>query len=336
MSSIFRRTVLRKLQKCRPCQTLVHYRSSLLKSDFDSFLILKNNGILQLMEERIRTINIKDKNYPKSLKKIPDSPNVLYTKGKIIPNEKCFAIVGTRRYSEYGKQITLEIAGDLAQSGLTIVSGLAPGIDSFAHQATIERKGRTIAVLGTGIDEKSIYPQSNLKLAREIIKQGGVLISEYPPGTHGSKITFPQRNRIISGLSLGTLVVEAKKKSGALITANYAQLQKRNVFAVPGSIYSLNSQGPHLLIKQGAKLVEDANDILQDLNLSFKKEIKALKGETKEENLILEALKEKSLNIDKIIEKTKLNPAQVSSTLTIMEIKGMVKNLGGSEYALRR
>jgi len=297
----------------------------------------------------IKTININDENYPKLLKEIKDAPEVIYYRGKILPsalgqnfdvgkNENCLAIVGTRMYSSYGKQIALEIAEDLAEAGLTIVSGLAPGIDTFAHQAVVENKKRTIAVLGTGLDEESIYPKSNLKLAQKILENGGCLISEYPPGTPGSKFTFPTRNRIISGLSLGVLVVEAKQKSGALITAHHAFYQNRKVFAVPGPIHSSNSKGCHFLIKQGAKLVENANDILKELNLPLPTPGigYSVTGETPEENLILIALKEEALDIDKIIEKTKLSAAKVASTLAILEIKGKVRNLGGNIYALSR
>jgi DNA processing protein len=287
------------------------------------------------MEEEIRTISLQDNEYPKLLKKIPNSPKVLYCLGEIKSDENCFAIVGTRRFSPYGKEVALEIAGDLAEAGLTIVSGLAPGIDTFSHQAVIERKRRTIAVLGTGIDEKSIYPQSNLKLAQKILETGGCLISEYPPGTPGSQFTFPQRNRIISGLSLGILVVEAKEKSGALITAEWAKKQGRKIFAIPGPIHSSNSKGCHYLIKQGAKLVENANDILKELNLPCSSPgDEQIRGETVEENLILETLKEESLYIDKIIEKTKLSAAEVASTLAILEIKNKIRNLGGNIYAL--
>ncbi len=285
--------------------------------------------------EQIKEISIEDKNYPKLLKEIKNSPKVLYCKGEILPKENCFAIVGTRRYSSYGKQVALEIAGDLAEAGLIIVSGLAPGIDTFCHQAVTERKKRTIAVLGTGIDERSIYPKSNIKLARRILETGGCLISEYPSGTSGTQFTFPQRNRIISGLSLGILVIEAKQKSGALITAEWARKQKRKIFAVPGSVYSSNSKGCHFLIKQGAKLVENANDILKELNLPcLMSEIEKLAGETPEENLILNALKEGALYIDKIIEKTKLSTAAVASTLAILEIKGKVRNLRANIYAI--
>jgi len=289
------------------------------------------------MTNEIRTTNIQDENYPKLLKGIKNAPEVIYYRGEMKSDENCFAVVGTRRFSPYGKQVALEMAGDLAEAGLIIVSGLAPGIDTFAHTATVERRKRTIAVLGTGVDEKSIYPQSNLKLAQKILETGGALISEYPPDQRGTQFTFPQRNRIISGLSLGILVVEAKQKSGALITAHYAFEQNRKVFAIPGPIHSLNSKGCHYLIKRGAKLVESANDILKDLNLPAGRQVyqKGIIGETEEENLILNVLKEEVLDIDKIIEKTKLSAAKVASTLAILEIKGKVRDLGGNIYALK-
>lgn len=284
--------------------------------------------------DEIKTVDIKDKDYPNLLRKIKNPPRVLYVKGKMLPNEPCFAIVGTRRFSSYGKQAALEIAVDLSEAGLTIVSGLAPGIDTFAHLSVIEGNGRTIAVLGTGIDKKSIYPQLNLKLSEKIIDTNGALVSEYMPGTRGTKFTFPQRNRIIAGLSIGILVIEAKEKSGALITADYALSQNRKLFAIPGSIYSSNSRGPNNLIKNGAKLVENANDILKELNLPLANKVGKITGETEEENLILEALKEESLYIDKIIERTKLQAPVVSGILTILEIKRKIKNLGGGIYAI--
>ena len=286
--------------------------------------------------EEIKEISIKDGNYPKLLKETKKAPKVLYFKGKLSPEENCFAVVGTRRCSPYGKELAWEIAGNLAEAGLTIVSGLAPGIDTVSHSAALEKKRRTIAVLGTGLDEKSIYPQSNLKLAEEILEAGGALVSEYPPGTSGTHFTFPQRNRIVSGLSLGVLVIEAKEKSGALITADWARKQKRLVFALPGSVRSLNSRGCHYLIKQGAKLVENANDILKELNLNLP--IYGInrfdKSDNKEEALILNILKEGSLDVDKIIERTKLPAPKVASLLTVLEVKGTVRNLGGNIYAI--
>lgn len=296
--------------------------------------------------EEINSITIEDKNYPESLKKIKDPPKALYLKGRLEPEESRFAMVGARLCSAYGKQTALEIAGKLAEAGLTIVSGLAPGIDTFVHEAVLERirlrppgfGGRAIAVLGTGLDKKSIYPQSNLKLAERILETGGCLISEYPPGTQGARFTFPRRNRIISGLSIGMLVIEAKEKSGALITAGFAREQKRKVFAVPGSIYSLNSKGCNGLIKTGAKLVESADDILEELNLSRSSGGKGnhLTGENAEENLILEALREGPSYIDKIIGETKLSAAETAGSLAVLEIKGKVRNLGGNVFALKR
>ena len=240
----------------------------------------------------IKTINIKDKKYPESLKKIPNPPEILYLMGEIFPEENCFAVVGTRLCSAYGKQIAL--------------------------------------------DEKSIYPKENIGLSKKILETGGCLVSEYPPGKGGSKITFPQRNRIISGLSLGVLVVEAKYKSGSLITANFAKKQGKKIFAVPGQIHSLNSQGPHNLIKQGAKLVDSANDILKSLNLKCLTSDFKQGGGTEEEQLIISALKEEALFIEKIIEKTKLPASTTARTLAIMEIKGTIRNLGGNTYALTR
>jgi DNA processing protein len=257
----------------------------------------------------IKTIDINNKDYPKLLRKIKNPPNVLYYQGKILSDEKCFAVVGTRRCSLYGKQAALEITGDLAEAGLTIVSGLAPGIDAFAHKATVERGRRTIAVLGTGLDEKSLYPKENISLARKIVESGGLLLSEYPPGTRASRFTFPQRNRLISGLSLAILVVEAKEKSGSLITANWAFSQKRKVFAVPGPIHSLNSRGTNFLIKQGAKLTEKADDILKELKLpESTASSKPPRSGSKEENIILEILNEKTLHIDEVIKRQNCRP----------------------------
>lgn len=292
--------------------------------------------------DEIKTISIEDENYPKRLKEIKNAPAVLYYRGKIIAEEPCFGIVGTRMCSPYGKQAALNIAGDLSEAGLTIVSGFAQGIDTAAHSEVLEKGKRTIAVLGTGLDEKSIYPKSNLKLVEKVLENNGLLISEYPSGTSGSKFSFPNRNRIISGLSLGILVIEAKQRSGALITAEWARKQGRKVFALPGSIYSQNSKGCNLLIKQGAKLAENAQDILKKLNpellmfdinshISFRPEIK---GENEAEKLVLVALSQQALYIDKIIERTELSPAKTASTLSNLEIQGKVKNLGGNIYAI--
>jgi DNA processing protein len=286
--------------------------------------------------QEIKSIKIDDESYPEELKKIIDAPKVLYYRGVLpSPEEKCFAIVGTRRCSPYGQQVALKISGELADAGLTIVSGLAPGIDTFSHRAVVEKRKRTIAVLGTGLDEKSIYPQINLDLSRKIVEFGGCLISELPEGTSGSKFSFPRRNRIISGLSSAVLVVEAKEKSGSLITADYATKQNKKLFAVPGPIYSLNSAGPNKLIKNGAKLITDAKDILDELGLqsaAFSQD--KISAESLEEKLIMEALKDEPLHVDKIIEKTKLEASLVATNLALMEISGKIKSLRANIYSL--
>jgi len=245
------------------------------------------------------------------------------------------AIVGTRRYSQYGKQVALEFAGKLAELGITIVSGLAKGIDTFAHQAALENRGRTIAVLGSGLDKKSFYPSCNYHLA-EKISQYGAVISEYPPGTRGTQFTFPQRNRIISGLSLGVIIIEAPEKSGALITASLALEQNREVFAVPGSIYEKNSRGTNNLIKLGAKPVTCIEDILEELNLLplLKENKKEIKPETKEEEILFHLLSHQPTHIDEIILKSGLSASVVNATLMMMELKKMVRNLGKGNYIL--
>jgi len=222
-----------------------------------------------LAKEEIDLITILDKNYPKLLKEIYAPPALLYVRGKFEPNDEfSLGIVGTRKLSPYGKQITPLITADLAQTGLTIISGLAKGIDTLAHQAVLDVNGRTIAVLGSGLDKSSIYPFVNRQLAEEISQQGAV-ISEFPFGTKPLAQHFPQRNRIISGLSLGILVIEAAEKSGSLITARNALEQNRDVFAIPGPILSQSSLGPNNLIKMGAKLVSQANDIIEELDLAL-------------------------------------------------------------------
>jgi len=287
----------------------------------------------------IGVMTILDENYPKLLKEIYDPPAIIYVRGQIIPeDEKALAIVGTRIPSPYGQQVASHLAGQIAQAGLTIVSGLARGIDTLAHLAALQNNKRTIAVVGSGIDEPSIYPPSNRKLAQQISENGAV-ISEYPLGSPALKHHFHARNRIISGLSLGALVIEAKEKSGALITAKHSLEQNREVFAVPGSIYSLYSAGPNNLIKMGAKLVCDTNDILEELNLkNLAEQIQAREiiPDNEEEAKILEILGDEPAHIDKIVEQTKMDTASVNATIVLMEMKGKIKNLGGMNYVLAR
>jgi DNA processing protein len=290
------------------------------------------------MSSPSRKITINDKDYPSHLKEIHNPPKQLYIKGEIKNQDKvAIAIVGTRKYSAYGKQVTLDITSKLAKLGITIVSGLARGIDTFAHKAALEAGGRTIAVLGSGMDQKSFSPSCNYALGEEIVKNGAV-VTEYPEGTIGAIYTFPERNRIVSGLSLGVLVVEAPEKSGALITANLALEQNKEVFAIPGNIYDENSQGTHKLIKQGAKLVACVEDILEELNLthllSEPPKIKT-KPENKEEEIILSILSLQPTHIDDVVKISKLPTSAVNSTLTILEIKGTIRNLGKNNYILK-
>lgn len=276
--------------------------------------------------------------YPSLLKQIPDPPFILYVKGslKAIKN-KSIAVVGTRSFSNYGKEVTPYLTRKIAHQGFTVVSGLAKGIDTFAHKTCVEEGTPTVAVMATGLEK--VYPRSNSKLAKKIIKSGGAIVTENPVGTSIKRYLFPLRNRIISGLSLGTLVVEAAEKSGALITANQALEQNREVFAVPGGIFSTPSKGTNNLIKKGAKPVTDVGDILEELDLEKyigEGQEKKIVPADKNQERILEALQQGGLHIDKIIKKTGLDSQVVSSTLTTMAIKDKVKELGGGVYGLKR
>ncbi len=282
-------------------------------------------------------IRINDEQYPPRLREIPQPPQVLYIRGHIPSNRPMVAVVGTRRSTPYGKRVTEQIVKGLVRADVVIVSGMAIGIDSEAHKAALEAGGETVAVVGSGIDESVLYPASNKGLAREIEKHGAV-ISEFDPYAKSETFYFPQRNRVISGLSLGVLVIEAKEKSGALITANFALDQNREVFAVPGSIFWETSAGPNNLIKQGAKAVTCAEDVLQELNIPIpNEESKVPVAKNSLEQKILYVLLDKkgeSIHIDSIVEKTKLSASEVSSTLTEMELDEKVKNLGGDYYVL--
>lgn len=292
----------------------------------------------KLEKEKIQVITIADENYPKFLKEIWNPPALLYYKGDLPKKEEfTLGVVGTRRISPYGKQITPALVRDLVMNGFTIVSGLALGIDALAHKTAVESGGKTIAVLGSGIDAESVYPVQNRYLAAQIIDSGGAVISEYPVGSLALPTNFPHRNRVISGLSLGTLVIEAAEESGALITTRYALDQNREVFAVPGSIFSPTSVGPNNLIKMGAKAVTSVNDILETLNLAQAADFiqnKKIIPASPEEEKILNHLSLEPTHVDKIIATCGLDAAKVGAILTLMEMKGMVKNLGGMNYVL--
>ena len=218
---------------------------------------------IYMKQNNIELIHIYDKYYPEKLKTIYDKPIVLYIKGnKSILNEFSLAIIGCRDHTKYGEIVAKNISYQISKNNIVTISGLARGIDSIAHKETLKAKGKTIAVIGSGVD--NIYPEENKELAKEIIKNGGAIISEYVIGTKPQKMNFPARNRIISGMSNGVVVIEAKKKSGTMITVDFALEQGKEVFAVPGNILSKNSEGTNELIKQGAKLVTNVEDILEE------------------------------------------------------------------------
>jgi DNA processing protein len=290
--------------------------------------------ILDRLKIKIRTIL--DPQYPKLLKEIISPPVILYFKGFFEDNDEvALAVVGSRKMSPYGQMVTEEIVKGLAGEGLTIVSGLALGIDGVAHQTALNGHGRTIGVLACGLDQ--IYPVVHYQLGERIIAQNGALISEYPVGAHSLKQNFPLRNRIIAGLALGTLVIEAAENSGALLTARHALENNREVFAVPGEIFNGHSVGTNNLIKMGAKLVTSPEDILVELNLPQKRQqliLEEVIPDTKEEQELLVLLGEKPVHIDKISQISKLDIAAINSTLLMMEMKGKIKNLGGQQYII--
>jgi len=285
----------------------------------------------------VKVFTCHDTGYPSRLKEIYDYPPLLYVRGSLQPQDEwCLAVVGTRRATVYGRQVTEEIVADLARSKITIVSGLARGIDSVAHHSTLETGGRTIAVFGCGLD--IVYPSENASLARSIMQQGA-LISEYPLGTKPRADNFPRRNRIMSGLSLGVLVVEAGETSGAMITARLALEQNREVFAIPGSILSPASRGTNNLIQEGAKLVRNYTDILQELNLmavARQIEMKEVIPASDTESLLLKQMGAEPTHIDEVCRSSGLPVSTVSSTLAMMELKGLVKQVGIMNYVLAR
>src|SRR3989338_8626793 len=279
-----------------------------------------------LKKEKLSALTIDDQAFPKLLKQIYDPPFILYYRGSLEAlNGFLLAVVGARKYSAYGVQVAEKLVRDLALNKLTIVSGLALGIDTLAHTAALATGGQTIAVLGSGLDRQNIYPSQNRYLADKIQAHGGLILSEYPLGTMPLKHHFPQRNRLISGMSLGTLVIEAGEKSGSIITAMHALDQNRDVFAVPGNIYSAYSAGTNSLIKRGAKLVSGAKDIIESLNLTDAvayTENKKIIPESAEEGLILDKLNYEPVHVDELVRLTKLDASIINSTLTIMEMKG--------------
>ena len=285
----------------------------------------------------VQAVTWDDPDYPRNLRQVYSPPPLLYVRGSLEKRDEwAVAIVGTRQASAYGKEAARSFSAGLARVGVTVVSGLARGIDAEAHRACLDAGGRTMAVLGCGVDV--IYPQQHVRLAAEIVEHGA-LLSEYPLGTQPQAVNFPPRNRIISGMSLGAIVVEADSSSGALITAGFAAEQGREVFAVPGSIFAKSSRGANRLIQRGAKLVTTVTDVLEELNLTMvsqQAQAQAVLPENETEAVLLQHISAEPLHVDDLRRAVSLPIAQVSSTLALMELKGMVRQVGGMHYVLAR
>jgi DNA processing protein len=291
----------------------------------------------RILEQGIRILISDDEDYPRRLREIEQPPPVLYVRGEWRPDDDfAVAIVGTRRMTAYGRQITEQVAAILAGSGVSVISGLARGVDATAHQAALNAGGRTVAVLGSGVDR--IYPPENRPLADRIISQGAIL-SDYPLGTAPESSNFPPRNRIIAGLSMATVVVEAGDTSGALITAEFAAEQGRDVFAVPGSILAPQSRGTNRLIQNGALPLLTPDDLLQALDLKRAGQqivARHILPANDVERQLMENLGSEPLHVDELGNRTGLPVAKVSAALVMMELKGMVRHMGGMQYIVVR
>jgi DNA processing protein len=291
----------------------------------------------KIESQGIKILTWEDEAYPQRLKEIEQPPPVLYIRGEYLPDDLfAVAVVGTRRVTAYGRQITEELSSFLAANGITLISGLARGVDAIAHQTALKAGGRTIGVLGSGVDR--IYPPEHRALAEKMIERGAI-ISDYAPGTPPDALNFPPRNRIIAGLSLAVVVVEAGETSGALITAEFAAEQGREIFAVPGSILAPQSKGTNKLIQQGALPLLSVNDLMQALDLTRMGEQKAARkiiptDET--EARLMNILGAEPLHVDEIRNQTELPIEKVSATLALMELKGMVRQVGGMNYVAVR
>ncbi len=291
----------------------------------------------RLERAKVQVVTWDDPEYPPNLRQAHNAPPLLYIRGAIEKRDEwAVALVGTRRASVYGKEAARMLGAGLAQAGVTVVSGLAKGIDTVAHRSCLEAGGRTLAVLGCGLDR--VYPSENARLAAEIVERGA-LVSEYALGTRPDAKNFPPRNRIISGLTLGTVVVEADIGSGALITADFGAEQGRDVFAVPGSIFAKASRGANQLIQQGAKMVCNVSDVLEELNLTMVSEqakARVIIPENQTEALLLEHISSEPVHVDELRRVVRLPIAEVSSTLALMELKGMIRQVGGMNYVVAR
>lgn len=292
----------------------------------------------QVAASGVQVMTWQTPDYPDLLREIPAAPPLIFVRGQLEPVDRwAVAVVGTRRLTAYGRQVTRDLVAGLARSGITVVSGLARGIDGVAHRTALEEGGRTIAIMACGIDK--VYPPEHRDLAREIVGGHGAIITDYPFGSDPESSHFPARNRLISGLSLGVVIVEAGEKSGALITARFALEQNREVFAVPGNIHSPVSIGTNRLIQQGAKLVMRTEDILEELNLAMASEqavAQVILPETAEEAELIAHLSAQPLHVDELGRLTGMPSSLISATLTMMELKGMVQQVGGMNYVRLR
>ena len=310
-----------------------------LPSVIDNLIEVRSTVSLEKVWDKIQNLEVtvltwEDNNYPTLLRELSQSPPVLYIRGKILPQDDwAVAVVGTRRITHYGRQVTERIATKLAHAGVTLVSGLARGVDGVAHKIALESGGRTLAVLGCGVD--IVYPPEHRSLSEKIIQQGAV-ISDYPLGTPPESSNFPPRNRIISGLSRATVIVEAGKRSGALITAGFAADQGREVFAVPGSVLAPQSRGTNRLIQDGARMLTDSQEILESLDMTRiveQKDARIILPANETETHLFNLLSHEPLHVDEIRNETNYNIELVTSTLALMELKGMVRQVGGMRYA---
>lgn len=296
----------------------------------------------------LKIVTIRDEDYPKNLKNIYDPPIVLYIKGDLkAEDDLSIAIVGSRRASFYGMSMSEKFSTELVRSGLTIVSGLARGVDSCAHKSALKAGGRTIAVIGSGFNH--LYPPEHRSLSEDISRKGAV-ISEFPINTEPLKQNFPRRNRIISGLSLGVLVIEAARNSGALITSDFALEQGREVFALPGEVGAMNSLGTNALIKDGAKLVENASDIIEELKPVLESRINTFKQKifpkeelerktpvielTEDEDVLYKLISLDKGEFEQIIKLARVSPAKALAMLTLLEVKGLIQQLPGKTFKL--
>lgn len=292
--------------------------------------------LLLAEKKKVKIITLQDEEYPPRLREIFDPPLVLYVRGALLPeDENAVAIVGTRYPSFYGKVVAEDLGKKLSERRVTVVSGMARGIDTASHRGALCGGGRTAAVLGCGVDV--CYPPENARIMDSIAEKGAV-VSEFPMGTPPDKGNFPRRNRIISGMSMGVIVVEAAQKSGSLITASLALEQGRDVFAVPGKVDSPKSMGTNGLIKEGAKLVHDVDDVIEELlpGMKFDGWEKAPEGAERlspDEDMVFSRLSSEPVHVDSLCGDINLPPSKVSSILMMLEVKGLVKQLPGKQFA---